>query len=627
MARRERLHKPRGCTSGMRATALPAIGLCAVALSGSAAETVQSLRYGTSLYHLYQQDYFHALTELMAAQSLDALGPHSAGSELLRGGMALSWGMDREAEKVFQDSLSDTADPATADQAWFYLGKLAWQRGDTPRTLGALGRVTGALEPALEQQATYLRASAELNNGNETMAGEYWQQMSEQSPWYPYLAYNLGAAKAARGDWGAATPYFGEAADAANESEEMLALRDRSLTAAGYAYLGGGEHERSDASFRQVGLEGPYANRALLGYGWSAAGRGDYLAALGPWQVLAGRTAVDASAREGLLAVPYAYERLGRPGTALERYRDASARYAIEIAGIERAIDAFGSEPLGPLLGLQEALDADWLFNADILPRGEHADYLQHLVTRHQFQVALRELRDLYSIAAHLARAEQRADVLAQVDHHQQQVWASLADGDRRAQLFARQQALLEQHRGLQLKLQGAIGQVDGRLLAGPEQVERWTRLERATRTARHLDARADPATRSARGERLRLLRGLLVWEDSEQYPARAWDARRSLRELEQLAQESTRRMAGLDAAIADRREASFAPQIERLAARLRDQSARVASTVALAETRLRQVAIAELERQVEALSLARGRSHLAMAQLYDQGRTEANGE
>ena len=271
--------------------------LCALAPAAQAAQTVQALRYGTSLYHFYQQDYFGALTELMAAQTLDALGPHSAGAELLRGGMALSWGMDREARAVFTQQLSRPGADVDADRAWFYLGKMAWQRGDSALALETLARMAPDYQGEVADEALYLRASARLQQGDTAAASADRERLPRDSYWRRHLDYNLGAADAARGDWTAALPHFDSIAAAPARHAEGLALRDKSLTAAGYAALAAGQYQRADAAFSRVRLDGPFAARAMLGYGWSAAESGDYLRALTPWQALSQRALFDDSAR------------------------------------------------------------------------------------------------------------------------------------------------------------------------------------------------------------------------------------------------------------------------------------------------------------------------------------------
>lgn len=596
---------------------LALLGLSALAPFTFAAETVQSLRYGASLYHYFQQDYFGALTELTAAQQLDDLGPHTDGAELLRGGITLSYGMDRVAEAIFTQQLQQASDSVDADQAWFYLGKLAWQRGDASRTAATLDKMAADYSGQLQEQAVYLRASANLTLGDEATTVEQLQALPEASPWRNYLAYNLGAAQAARGDWRAATTYFSNITATEPDSAEAQALHNKSLTAAGYAHLANGDLDQSGIAFQQVQLDSAYASRALLGYGWSAAEQGDYLAALSPWQQLAGRSLLDESTRESLLAVPYAYVQLDRPGTALEHYQLANALYLEEIAGLQAATEAFANEPLGPLLGIAEESSADWLFGEGTLPEGEFARHLQHLVTRHSFQVSLRELRDLYSIAGHLQRARQRLQVLQEVDEHQQQVWFSVIEQDRRNQLVAQQAALYTQTQTLQQRLQQAIAQGDGRLLADSAQTARWSRLDQASSLSSAM-AGADDYR-----QRLRLLRGLLIWDDNEHYPARAWQARKTINELQALAAQSTIALQRVDAAIANRQQSDFTPRIGSLAERVESQVQQVALTINLSETHLRQVAIAEFERQGEQLDHALGQSQLAIARMHDRALVE----
>lgn len=590
---------------------LPLLALQATPLP--AAETVQSLRYGASLYHYFQRDYPGAITELTAAQQLGALGPHTEGSNLMLGGMMLSYGIDRAAQTIFEDELRQPRESVDADRAWFYLGKLAWQRGDAQRAAQALDNMAPDYEGAVQEEARYLRANAALAMQDSATAARQVAALPETSRWRRYLDYDLGAACAARGEWANATAHFDALANHPAESPESEALRDRSLTAAGYAHLAAGELQDSGDAFRQVRLDSPYANRALLGYGWSSAQRGDYLAALSPWQQLSSRSMLDESARESLLAVPYAYAQLGRPGLSLQHYRHASERYARELAALDTAIDAFQTQPLAPLLGIADEGDADWLFDAGVLPGGEHSPYLQHLASRHGFQLALKELRDLYGIAAHLARAEERLQVLQHVDAHQQAVWASIVEEARRDALAARHAQLQTLQRDLRQRLQQALLEPGGHLLAGAEQGRRWARLENAARLSASLDTSKTDAD-----QRLRVLRGLLVWQDNENYPARAWQARRDLEALDKMVAQNSEALARVDAAIAGRRQSDFSPRIAALAAQVKAQSANVAITIASAETGLRQVAVAELQRQGDQLARALGQSRLAIAQIHD---------
>ena len=227
--------------------------------------------------------------------------------------------------------------------------------------------------------------------------------------------------------------------------------------------------------------------------------------------------------------------------------------------------------------------------------------------------MALRELRDLYSIASHLQRAQQRMQVLGEVNTHQQQVWSSLVEEDRRAALEAEAQALANQQQALRAQLVAAIAQKDGRLLADATQSARWARLERAAQLAIEIDNDGKHA------DQLALLRGLLIWEDSEHYAARAWQAQQHIKTLDALSADTTVALQRVDAAIDTREQADFAPRITRLRERVQTQTAQVALTLAQAESHLRQVAIAELQRQGEQLTRALGQSQLAIAQIHDR--------
>ena len=69
-------------------------------------QQVLDLHYGEVLFHFYQEDYFTAISHLMVAQQQNLLQHHRDESELLLGGLQLSYGMPDQAEQRF-DRLLD----------------------------------------------------------------------------------------------------------------------------------------------------------------------------------------------------------------------------------------------------------------------------------------------------------------------------------------------------------------------------------------------------------------------------------------------------------------------------------------------------------------------------------------
>ena len=84
---------------------LSALGLVWADVADTAGEAdressgVQDLAYGEVLFHFFQDDYFSALTRLLAAQARGELTHHATEAELLLGGLYLSYGQHRLARE------------------------------------------------------------------------------------------------------------------------------------------------------------------------------------------------------------------------------------------------------------------------------------------------------------------------------------------------------------------------------------------------------------------------------------------------------------------------------------------------------------------------------------------------
>lgn len=583
--------------------------------------SVQDLRYGVVLYDFFQEDYFQALTELMLGEQQNDMPHHAEFAQLLRGGISLSYGMDEQARSIFDQLLAQHPKPEVRDRAWFYLAKNYYERGDSANAAATLDRGGNALSETLLQERDYLRANMALERGDTSALNLSAFDEKQPNPWRPYLLYNLGVLQSKEGDAQGAAKSFAQLAALPLIEEEHKALRDRAFTASGYTYLGVQQPQQALETFRQVRLNSPFADKALLGYGWAAAQLDNYELALQPWQELNQRSLLLPAVQESLLAVPYAYEKLNAPAQALEQYQRAEQLYLQEIARIDDATKTLQTASLLNLW-LDDKAKETWLSRHEELPVTPQLPYLEHLLALNPIQEILKDMRDLGVLDQYLSEWRDR---LVALD------WAQALQYQRRQQALRDHPELklnadldqLQQRRNeIAERLQQAQQNRDGSLLMDDKDIAIAKRLERVRNRIEFLQQHGqDVSVASATYQRYR---GLLMWRVQENFTARSWQMTKELRDLDtQLA------LSQLDkASVGNLVERAKAPEqgerIRALDARLQTVLNNIHRAQAQGDKVLRERSIAELQQQRARLTVYLSRAKLAEARLLDKGTTEA---
>ncbi len=305
---------------------------------------VKDLQYGDVLFYFFQDDYFDSITRLLAAREQNRI-PHTQGeAELLLGGLYLSLGEHVEAGRIFEALLKQNTSEAVRNRAWFYLGKVWYQRGYLEESERALRQVSDKIDPRINAERYMLLAQLMMRQGRYDDAIAALSNWHGAPDWTAYAQFNLGMALVRRDRLAEAARYLDRVGTHARRAvEELLALKDKANLALGFALLQAQRAAEAKPILQRIRLEGPYSSKALLGVGWADAGMGEFKRALVPWLALRKRSLLDSAVQESFLTVPYAYLQLSATGQAAEYYNSAIESFDAEKKVIDDSIEQIRS--------------------------------------------------------------------------------------------------------------------------------------------------------------------------------------------------------------------------------------------------------------------------------------------
>jgi tetratricopeptide (TPR) repeat protein len=580
---------------------------------------IRDLDYGDVLFHFFQDDYFGAIVRLEVARDLGRMPHHDGDVELLSGGLYLSLGLHAEATRIFNRLLAGSAPQSVSDRAHFYLARIGYQRGYYDEAWHSLQLIRAPLPGPLESERRLLASNVLMAQGRYAEAAATLQAAGANDDWAPFARFNLGVALVRSGDVAQGQRWLAAVGTMPATSDEQLSLRDRANLALGFAMLQQLAAEPAAAALTRVRLDGPFTNRALLGLGWAESDARHPDRALVPWLELRDRRLLDSAVQESYLAVPYAYAQLASNGQAAQQYRFAVQAYADEGRRIDQSIAAIRAGGfLDAILAAAPSSDAvGWFWQLQQVPDAPQTRYLYHLLASHEFQEGLKNYRDLRIMQRNLAGWHDSLDAFDEMVATREQ--AAAEREPRRLEILASTDldGLDGRQAGLAQRVAGIESQHDVAALATDAEGREWRLLENVQAG---IDALPPGPQRDALAERVRLLRGTLLWQLDAGYKTRLRRVQVDLRETGALLGAARQRAQLVEhaGAAAPRNTEAFAIRVRGLATRVDEIGPRIDAASVAQERVLAAIAVQELEAQKRRLASYAMQAQFALAAIYD---------
>jgi hypothetical protein len=583
---------------------------------------VRELHYGEALFMFYQEQHFEAITRIQAGRLAGHIQVHDEQAQLLLGGMLLSWGQHAEAADIFQRLLAASASAEVRDRAWLQLARISYQRGALAQSASALAAIGTALPRQYDAEKRLLEAQVLMRDGQYAQAAGRLDALNGAPAWRAYARYNLGVALLRQDRLAEGVRHL-EHVGGLNGSEEISALADRANLALGFMLLQQDDPSAARTVLQRVRLNGPHSNQALLGVGWADSALDRHRESLTPWLALRERDLLDPAVQESLLAIPYAFARLGAHGQAAEFYLQAVESLDGEIARLQDTIGGIRQGGLVPALLAADDSDRRGLhWQLDALPDRFESRYLYQLLATHEFQEGLKNHRDLDFLAGVLREWSDNLGAFADMVVAQQLAWEQRAPGAAELMSASDVAALHSRHEVLQARLAQANAHHDTLALIRDAEP---TQLAALDEVSARLAALGNEPELAELQQRERLLRGVLLWQLNTEFPARVWQQRRELRDLQPVLRDMQAREARIRA-LQDGAAERFDSQGRRIAS-LGPRVAALSMEVGAARVRQRQhleaMAVTALETQVARLRSYEQQARFALARIYDRAATE----
>ncbi len=498
--------------------------------------------FGEALYYAHQGKYFEALERLdtevrqhvgVDEPRLDTLYMHFADAEFSLGDFELRYRMHHRAGRAIRAVLEGAVDEAVRNDAAYRLARIHFQKGQMDDAMRALGRIEGEVPRAIRDDIEFLRANVLLAEERPEETLEVLTKLQASEAYGGFAAYNLGIAYLQGGRRSEALEQLERAGLIKADDPGNLAIRDKANLVLGTVFLEEGAFEQAVPYFSRVRLDGPFSNQALLSAGWANLSAERYDRAVVPWGILAEREVTDRATQEALLALPYAYGKLEIHGRAAIHYGKALDAFTGEIDRLSASIESIREGRfLEALIREEIRKDKDWVIRLRSLPETPETYYLMELMASHDFQTGLQNYLDLADLRQKLLAWESDFDAYTDMvgirhDHYE----PLLPEIDEQfRKLDSRMRLRVEQHKMLVKRRDDLLTMPRPEVLATPEEQSILAQVE-AIEAALAFSTRAD---RDRLAERLRRLKGLVLWSVETEYHARFTEFDRNLRSLDE---------------------------------------------------------------------------------------------
>ena len=599
-------------------------------------ERAKDLRYGWALYEYHQGNVFEALTQLAVAREQGGIEGHGDHPALVEGGLMLSWGMTREASKLFtellgSDGTGSTLSPDVRNQAWFYLGKVFFLEGNRELAGENLERVDGEIlaeaNHDLYREWVYLRARVAMMSSrieDVSKLTSLKEQLEDTDIWSLYLQYNSAVAALDAGDVATAEAelqtliaIIQQSADSAKPEAEREGLLDRARLSLARLYL---RDDRFDAALEILGdmpLNGVFADQALFDYAIAAAGQGRPDRALDALDTLSSRDLFLPWRQQVPFARAYVLEQMNKPQRALPAFRQAADLYQARIEELDIIRNRLTEESL--MAQLDFTRDSDGILTDSYgRLRVQPADFgIAEVLASETFQQALAELNELYQMQSFIAERQSRFEsfrIMLETREQQRQVRIAETRQALENQQADQWQTLHEEFRET---IATALAEEDVQFFMTAEQKALRDKLNEVEETLAGLP---DDATTARQRETYRRMRAYFDWWIADDYGVNRWAAQKQLRELDREMQHFQAQRQRVETLMSD--DGRHAELARRISASEREL-ATLGQEVAVALSNARRILLSQVDSmlvaQQEELNGYLVASRHAQARLADQ--------
>lgn len=217
-------------------------------------------------------------------------------------------------------------------QAQFHFARNQWEE-----TIAILGSIRSDLPPEDYHHALLMHGISLQRLQKHRAALREYVKIPASSRYYVAARLNMAVANIRQDWWTDAHIIINELLNDKRHKHDSE-LTDRLYTVMGYSLLQQQYFRNSRDAFRNVGLNGKYSNKALLGLAVTAAHQEDFVGALNAVKILKNKNDRDLPVDEANLLLPFFYEKLKQLTTANTGYLDAVKYYESRILNIKEAM-------------------------------------------------------------------------------------------------------------------------------------------------------------------------------------------------------------------------------------------------------------------------------------------------